>query len=75
MQKEKRKAQTAAAVQVQPRLLLETGGSRRGASASFRSASLDEMRALEPAPLAVAFAFVPLEKRGAQQGLALARGK
>ncbi len=75
-QLEKRKAQTAVAMRAQPRLLLETGAARRGAAAfPSADAALIDGRALEPAPLAVALAFAPLEKRGAQQRFVLARGK
>ena len=74
---EKRAALAAATTRAQPRLLLETAAPRRSTAAfpSVTGGNVEEPRTLETAPLAVAFAFAPLKKRGVKPGFALARGK
>ena len=69
-QMEKRVEQAAAATRSQPRMLIKTS-TPRGSTTAFPAEPSAE---LQPAPLAVAFAFAPLEKKGAHQRFALARG-
>ncbi|KAK9918383.1 hypothetical protein WJX75_003667 [Coccomyxa subellipsoidea] len=67
---EKRVEQAAAATRSLPRMLIKTSAPR-GSTTAFPAEPSAE---LQPAPLAVAFAFAPLEKKGAHQRFALARG-